>query len=68
MSDYQENREICHCKHVTYLDVERALHDSKTFPEVEKTFEEVQRVTSCSTGCGRCHDEILKTISEIMSA
>jgi len=43
MTEYQENREICHCKHVTFLDVEKAMHDSKTFPEVEKTFEEVQK-------------------------
>lgn len=62
-----ENREICHCMKVTYADVENALHNSKTFSEVEKTFEEVQKITRCSTGCGGCHDEIMDTISEIMS-
>ncbi len=61
------NREICHCKKVTYNDIEKALHDSKNFGQVERAFEDVQKVTHCSTGCGGCHDEILKTISEIMS-
>lgn len=66
MTEYKENREICHCKKVTYADVERALHDSRTFPEVERTFAEVQKITRCSTGCGGCHDEILHVISELM--
>ena len=46
------NREICHCKKVTYNDIEKALHDSKNFGQVEKAFEDVQMVTHCSTGCG----------------
>ena len=35
--------------------------------EVEKTFLEVQKLTHCSTGCGKCHDKILDAISELMS-
>ncbi len=62
-----ENYVICKCKQVSYFDVEDALHNSKTFSDVEKTFEEVQKVTHCSTGCGGCHDKILDAISEIMS-
>jgi len=62
-----ENYEICHCKHVTYADVENALHTATTFSNVEKAFEDVQQVTHCSTGCGGCHDKILDAISEIMS-
>lgn len=61
------NREICHCKKVTYLDIEKALHDNEKFSDVEKAFESVQAITHCTTGCRGCHDEILKTISEIMS-
>ncbi|MBO8450604.1 MAG: (2Fe-2S)-binding protein [Spirochaetes bacterium] len=63
-----ENREICHCKKVTLFDIEDVLHDSENFSQVEEAFAEVQRVTHCSTGCGGCHDEIMRVVSEIMSA
>ncbi|MCI5996527.1 MAG: (2Fe-2S)-binding protein [Blautia sp.] len=62
-----ENYTICNCKQVTYFDVEDALKNHKTFSDVEKTFDEVQKVTHCSTGCGGCHDKILDAISEIMN-
>lgn len=62
-----ENYKICHCKNVSYFDVEDALNKSEKFADVEKTFEEVQKLTHCSTGCGGCHDKILDAISEIMS-
>lgn len=62
-----ENVEICHCMGVTYADIENALHSAKVFSDVEREFEEVQKITHCSTGCGGCHDKILDTISEIMS-
>ena len=55
-----ENYTICNCKNVTYFDVAEALHNSPTFSDVEKTFEEVQKITHCSTG------KILDAISEIM--
>ena len=61
-----ENYTICNCKNVTYFDVAEALHNSPTFSDVEKTFEEVQKITHCSTGCGGCHGKILDAISEIM--
>lgn len=61
------NYTICKCKQVTYFDVEDALKKFSTFSDVEKNFEEVQKLTNCSTGCGGCHDKILDTISEIMS-
>ena len=48
-------------------DVSEALHQCKSFDEVEKTFLEVQKLTHCSTGCGKCHDKILDAISELMS-
>ncbi|MDD6011243.1 MAG: (2Fe-2S)-binding protein [Oscillospiraceae bacterium] len=62
-----ENYTICKCKKVTYFDVEDAVHQSKTFEDLEKTFDEVQAITHCSTGCGGCHDKILDAISQIMS-
>ncbi len=61
------NYTICNCKNVSYFDVQNALESCKRFNDVEKTFEEVQKITHCSTGCGGCHDKILDAISEIMS-
>ena len=62
-----ENYTICNCKKVTYADVENVLHREVKFENVEKAFEDVQRITKCSTGCGGCHDKIMDTISKIMS-
>mgnify|MGYP003539572116 FL=1 len=62
-----ENYKICNCKNVTYADVENALFNETKFENVEKAFEDVQKITKCSTGCGGCHDKIMAVISEIMS-
>ena len=61
-----ENYTICNCKKVTYADVENALHRETKFENVEKAFEDVQKITKYSTGCGGCHGKILDAISEIM--
>ena len=61
------NYTICNCKQVTYFDVQDALNKFDKFSDVEKNFEEVKKITHCSTGCGGCHDKILDAISEIMS-
>ena len=52
---------------VSYADIEKALYEHQVFADVEREFEEIQKVTHCSTGCGGCHDEIMDVISEIMS-
>ena len=57
---------ICNCKQVSYADVENALHQMDSFSDVLSAFEDVQKITHCSTGCGGCHDKILDAISEIM--
>ena len=62
-----ENYIICKCKNVSYADVEAALNKEKNFDGVEKAFEDVQRITHCSTGCGGCHDKILDAISRLMN-
>ena len=62
-----ENKIICNCKQVSMADIEKALHESEKFTDVEKAFEEVQMITHCSTGCGGCHDEVLDVISELMN-
>ena len=62
-----QNFTICNCKSGTYADVEAALRREKNFDDIEKLFEDVHRITHCSTGCGGCHDKIMDAISEIMS-
>ena len=64
----QRNEMICNCKQVSYADVENALHQMTRFDDVLQAFEEVQKITHCSTGCGGCHDKILDAISELMMA
>ena len=54
--DYTENTVICNCKHVTLADIDNALQRSAHFSDVEKEFAEVQKLTSCSTGCGYVYD------------
>ena len=43
---------ICNCKQVSYADVENALHQMEKFDDVLSAFDEVQKITHCSTGCG----------------
>jgi len=64
----KENYMICNCKQVSYHDIANALESMDKFDDVLKAFEEVQKVTHCSTGCGGCHQKVLDTISEIMMA
>ena len=51
---------------VSYKDIADALDTQKSFDSVLSAFEDVQKVTSCSTGCGGCHQKVLDIISEIM--
>lgn len=60
------NEMICNCKQVSYFDVEDALNDLPKFDDVLNAFDEVQKITHCSTGCGGCHYKIMDAISEIM--
>ena len=58
---------ICKCKQVSFFDVQDALNKFDKFEDVHKAFEDVQKITHCSTGCGGCHDKIMDAISEIMT-
>ena len=44
------NKEACHCKNVTYAQIRSAVRQGA------KTLEEVQAITGCGTGCGKCKD------------
>ena len=61
-----ENYIICNCKQVSYKDIEQALEHHNKMEDVLEVFEDVQKITRCSTGCGGCHDKVLIVISEIM--
>ena len=62
-----ENYIVCNCKKVSYADIENALYNESKFENVEKLFDDVQKITHCSTGCGVCHNKIMDIISQIMS-
>ena len=61
-----ENQIICNCKQVSLADIEKALSSKETFTDVLSAFDDVQKITHCSTGCGGCHDKILEIISEFL--
>ena len=58
---------VCNCKQVSYADIADALQTSTHFDDVLAAFEDVQKITSCSTGYGGCHRQVLDIISRIMS-
>ena len=62
----QENYMVCNCKQVSFADIANALDFHQNFESVLKAFEDVQKVTQCSTGCGGCYQKVLDVISEIM--
>ena len=62
-----ENQIICNCKQVSLADIEKALASKATFTDVLTAFDDVQKITHCSTGCGGCHDKILEIISEFLA-
>ena len=61
-----ENYIVCNCKQVSYSDITDAVYNNKKFDDVLKTFESVQKITNCSTGCGGCHQKVLDIISNIL--
>ena len=62
----KENYTICNCKQVSYIDIANALESHTKFENVLEVFDDIQKQTHCSTGCGGCHQKVLDTISEIM--
>jgi NAD(P)H-nitrite reductase large subunit len=62
----QENYMVCNCKQVSLVDIMNALQNHDKMEDVLKVFEDVQKITHCSTGCGGCHDKVLDLIADIM--
>ena len=52
----KEKYMVCNCKQVSYSNIADALQNHSKMEDVLEVFEDVQRVTHCSTGCGGCHD------------
>jgi len=48
----------CLCKNVSYEDIEKQLKHGA------RNFEEVQKATKCSTGCGTCEWRIREFITK----
>ncbi len=65
--EMQSNELICKCRNVTLSDIENALHRHASIESLEREFEEIQKETNCSTGCGGCHDRIMAVISQYIS-
>ena len=62
----RENYMVCNCKQVSLADIVKALHEQTKFDDVLKAFEDVQKVTLCSTGCGGCYEKVLDVFSAEM--
>jgi len=61
-----ENYMVCNCKQVSYAQIMDALHELSKFEDVLSAFESIKEVTHCSTGCGGCHDKVMRIISDVM--
>lgn len=60
------NYMVCNCKQISYDDIVTTLHNMNKIEDVVSTFDDVQKITQCSTGCGGCHDKVMKIISDTM--
>ena len=54
-----KDKVVCRCFGITAGEIEEAVKSGNT------TFEEVQDVTSCATGCGACEQDVRDLIEEL---
>ncbi|GIX43320.1 MAG: hypothetical protein KatS3mg129_3053 [Leptospiraceae bacterium] len=52
-------RKICLCLGLSEEDLKKAIDENQI-----TTFEELQKVTKCSTNCGTCENEIKKFLNQ----
>lgn len=57
---------ICNCKQVSYGQIENVVREEKNISDVVQVFDDVQKQTNCSTGCGGCHDKIMDIIADLL--
>ncbi len=56
-----KNKEACHCHNVTYGQIMDAVANGAT------TFDQVQAMTHCATGCGKCRDFLEHFVKELVA-
>ncbi len=66
IENYTENYMVCNCKQVSYNDIISVVHNLGKIEDVVAAFDDVQKFTHCSTGCGGCHKKVLQIISDTM--
>ncbi len=64
--EYKENYIVCNCAQVDYHAIASALESHTKLEDVEKVFEDVQKITHCTTGCKGCYGKVLDIISEVL--
>ena len=62
-----ENYTVCNCMQVSFSDICDVIEGSEKFDDVLSAFDKVQAITSCSTGCGGCHQKIMDIISDLIN-
>ncbi|MDD5887070.1 MAG: (2Fe-2S)-binding protein [Oscillospiraceae bacterium] len=62
-----ENHKVCKCKNVMYSDIADALQSHSKLEDAVSVFDDIQKQTQCSTGCGGCHDKVMDIIANILS-
>ncbi len=60
------NYMVCNCKQVSYNDILDVIDGMQKIEDVVSAFDSIQKITKCSTGCGGCHDKVMKIISDTM--
>lgn len=53
-----ENKTVCFCKQVKYLDIKKSIEEGA------KTVEDIKKATGAATGCGRCVSAIEEIINK----
>ena len=61
------NYKVCNCMNVKYADIVDALQKNNKFDDVLTAFDDVQKATNCSTGCGGCYSQVLDIISSVLN-
>ena len=62
-----ENYTVCNCMQVKYSDIVDALMNNEKFDDALMAFDDVQKATNCSTGCGGCYTQVLDIISSVLN-
>ncbi len=62
-----ENNIVCRCKGITYEDIYNAMNSLTQISDTADVIKQLQKITSCGTVCGKCHEDISYLISDILN-